>query len=70
VIRWRNEFKPELKAEAIRAARWIGRLTTIRTLAAGGQADIHHEADARARKFIEAVSGGWPEGLVEPQVAA
>jgi hypothetical protein len=21
-------------------------------------------------KFIEAVSGGWPEGLVEPQVAA
>ena len=35
VIRWRNEFKPELKAEAIRAARWRSRrLTTTRTLAA------------------------------------
>ena len=34
VIRWRNEFKPELKArKAIRAVRWRSRWpTTIRTL--------------------------------------
>ena len=61
VIRWRNEFKPELKAEG-----W-SRCTMEIEVADyypdfGGKAvklTIDHEADGP--KFIEAVSGGWPK---------
>jgi uncharacterized protein YndB with AHSA1/START domain len=63
VIRWRNDFKPELKAEG-----W-SRCTMEIELADyypdfGGKAvklTISHEMEGEGEKFIEAVSGGWPK---------
>ena len=55
VIKWRNEFKPELQAEGyslctidLEARHEAVRLT------------ITHEMEKPGTKFIEAVSGGWP----------
>ena len=63
VIRWCNEFKPELKAEG-----W-SRCTLEIEMADyypdfGGKAvklTINHELEGEGTKFIEAVSGGWPK---------
>ena len=66
VIRWRNEFKPELKAEG------YSRCTMEIEMADyypdfGGKAvklTILHEIEGEGgAKFIEAVSGGWPQVL-------
>ena len=65
VIKWRNEFKPELKAEG------YSRCTMEIETAAyypdrGGKAvklTITHELEGEGMKFIEAVSGGWPKVL-------
>jgi uncharacterized protein YndB with AHSA1/START domain len=65
VIHWRNEFKPELKAEG-----W-SRCTMEIEMADyypdfGGKAvrlTILHELEGEGAKFIEAVSGGWPKVL-------
>ena len=56
VLKWRNEFKPELKAEGYSRC-------TIEIEAANGavKLSIVHENDAPGSKFIEAVSGGWPK---------
>ena len=58
VIRWRNEWKPELKAEGdsrctfeIKAAANVTRLT------------VTHVMDKPSSKLIGAVSGGWPKVL-------
>jgi uncharacterized protein YndB with AHSA1/START domain len=55
VLRWHNEFKPELKAEGparctyeLEPADGVVKLT------------ITHGIDRPQSKFIEAVSGGWP----------
>jgi uncharacterized protein YndB with AHSA1/START domain len=66
VIRWRNEFKPELKAEG-----WSRCTMEIETAEYypdyGGKAaklTIRHEIEGEGgAKFIEAVSGGWPKIL-------
>jgi uncharacterized protein YndB with AHSA1/START domain len=55
VIKWRNEFRPEIKAEG------YSRCTI--DLEPTGQAvklTITHEMDRTGTQFIEAVSGGWP----------
>jgi uncharacterized protein YndB with AHSA1/START domain len=55
VIKWRNEFRPEIKAEG------YSRCTI--DLEPAGQAvklTITHEMDRTGSQFIEAVSGGWP----------
>jgi uncharacterized protein YndB with AHSA1/START domain len=55
VIKWRNEFRPELKAE--------GYSLCTMDLEARGEAvklTITHEMEKPGTKFIEAVSGGWP----------
>jgi uncharacterized protein YndB with AHSA1/START domain len=55
VIKWRNEFRPEVKAEG------YSRCTI--DLEPTGQAvklTITHEMERVGTKFIEAVSGGWP----------
>ena len=65
VIRWRNEFKPELKAEG------YSRCTMEIEMADyypdfGGKAaklTITHELEGEGTRFIEAVSGGWPKVL-------
>jgi uncharacterized protein YndB with AHSA1/START domain len=58
VIKWRNEFRPELKAEG------YSRCTL--ELEPAGQAvklTITHEMERTGTKFIDAVSGGWPRIL-------
>ena len=58
VLKWRNEFKPELKAEGYS-------LCTFELEAMGGavKLTITHALDRPDSKFIEAVSGGWPRIL-------
>ena len=58
VMRWRNEFRPELKAEGYSTCR-------IELEQADGavRLTIRHEIDKPGAKFIEAVSGGWPKVL-------
>jgi uncharacterized protein YndB with AHSA1/START domain len=58
VLKWRNEFRPELREEGysrctmeIEPADEVVKLT------------ITHEIDKPGSKFIEAVSGGWPKIL-------
>jgi uncharacterized protein YndB with AHSA1/START domain len=65
VIRWRNEFKPELKAEG------YSRCTMEIEMADyypdfGGKAvklTVSHSLEGEGTKFVEAVSGGWPKVL-------
>jgi uncharacterized protein YndB with AHSA1/START domain len=55
VIKWRNEFRPELQAE--------GYSLCTMALEPRGEAvklTITHEMEQPGTKFIEAVSGGWP----------
>jgi uncharacterized protein YndB with AHSA1/START domain len=63
VIRWRNEFKPELKAEGYsRCTMQIEEAGYYPDF--GGKAaklTIHHEIESDGGKFVEAVSGGWPK---------
>ena len=56
VIRWRNQFKPELKAE--------GDSLCTMELEPNGTAvklSITHTIEREPSKLIEAVSGGWPK---------
>jgi uncharacterized protein YndB with AHSA1/START domain len=63
VIRWRNEFKPELKAEGwSRCSMDIEMAEYYPDF--GGKAvklTIRHELEGEGTRFIEAVSGGWPK---------
>jgi uncharacterized protein YndB with AHSA1/START domain len=58
-IRWRNEFMPELKAEG-----WS--LCTMEIEPAAGETvklTVTHGIDRAPSKFIDAVTGGWPQVL-------
>jgi uncharacterized protein YndB with AHSA1/START domain len=55
VIKWRNEFRPELREEGYSRCTF--------TLEAVGQSvklTIDHEIDRPDSKFVQAVSNGWP----------
>jgi uncharacterized protein YndB with AHSA1/START domain len=56
VIRWQNQFKPELKAEG-------ASLCTMELEPEGPavKLSITHTVEREPSKFIEAVSGGWPK---------
>jgi uncharacterized protein YndB with AHSA1/START domain len=55
VLTWRNEFKPELRAEG------YSRLTyELEPLGTSVKLSILHEMDAPDSKLIGAVSQGWP----------
>jgi len=58
VLKWRNEFRPELKAEGYSRA-------TLELEPQGEMVKltVTHEIDKTGSKFIEAVSGGWPSIL-------
>jgi len=58
VLRWRNEFKPELKSEGHSRC-------TVELEPVGGavKLTITHVMDRAESKFIEKVSGGWPRIL-------
>nr|WP_294501359.1 SRPBCC family protein [uncultured Rhodopila sp.] len=55
VLKWRNEFRPELNAEGFAYC-------TMEIEAAGAavKLTITHAIDRPGSKLIEAVSGGWP----------
>lgn len=57
-LKWRNEFRPELKAEGFA-------LCTIEIEPYGDavRLSIAHSIERADSKFIEAVSGGWPKVL-------
>jgi uncharacterized protein YndB with AHSA1/START domain len=58
-IRWRNEWKPEMNAEG-----WS--LCTMEIEPAVGETvklTVTHGIEHEGSKFIEAVSGGWPQIL-------
>jgi uncharacterized protein YndB with AHSA1/START domain len=58
VLSWRNEFKPELKAEG------YSRLTyELEQVGESVKLTITHEIDKPESKFIQAVSNGWPHIL-------
>jgi uncharacterized protein YndB with AHSA1/START domain len=58
VIKWRNEFRPELKAEGY--SRCVMELEPADGIV---KLTITHSIDQPKAKFIEAVSGGWPKIL-------
>jgi uncharacterized protein YndB with AHSA1/START domain len=58
VIKWRNEFKPELKAEGYAICTM-----ELEPVADAVKLTIAHSIDTENAKFIEAVSGGWPKIL-------
>nr|WP_294547454.1 SRPBCC family protein [uncultured Rhodopila sp.] len=58
VLKWRNEFRPELNAEG------FARCTMeIEPLGDAVRLTITHAIDRPGSKLIEAVSGGWPRIL-------
>jgi uncharacterized protein YndB with AHSA1/START domain len=58
VLKWRNEFKPDLKSEGY--ARCAIELESVSDAV---KLTITHTMDRAESKFIEAVSGGWPRIL-------
>jgi uncharacterized protein YndB with AHSA1/START domain len=58
VIKWRNEFRPEIKAEG------YSRCTIqLEPMGEAVKLTITHEMERPGTHFIEAVSGGWPRIL-------
>ncbi len=55
VFRWRNEFRPELKAEGPARCTY-----EIEPVDGAVKLTVTHAMDRPNTKFIEAVSGGWP----------
>lgn len=58
VLRWRNEFMPELKAEGETRATYV-----LEPVGDTVKLTIVHEIAKPGSKFIEKVSGGWPKVL-------
>lgn len=55
VLKWRNEFKPELREEG------YSRMTyEIEKKGQSVKLTVIHEMERPGSKFIDAVSGGWP----------
>jgi uncharacterized protein YndB with AHSA1/START domain len=55
VLKWRNEFIPELKAEGYSRC-----VIEIEPVGEAAKLTISHSMEKENSKFIEAVSGGWP----------
>jgi uncharacterized protein YndB with AHSA1/START domain len=58
VLKWRNEFRPELKAEGYASCT-----IQLEPMADAVKLTISHVMDRAESKLIEAVSGGWPRIL-------
>jgi len=58
VLRWRNEWKPELRAEGDAQC-----VFELEPLEGAVKLSITHTMERPGSKFIEAVSGGWPRIL-------
>jgi uncharacterized protein YndB with AHSA1/START domain len=57
-IRWRNEFRPELKAEG-----WSLCTMEIEPVEDAVKLTVTHSMERAGSKFIAAVSAGWPQIL-------
>jgi uncharacterized protein YndB with AHSA1/START domain len=57
-IRWRNEFRPELKEEG-----WSLCTMEIELAEGAVKLTVTHSIERAESKLIEAVSGGWPQIL-------
>ena len=57
-LKWRNEFRPELKAEGFALCT-----LEIEPVGAAVRLTITHTIERAESKFIQAVSGGWPKVL-------
>jgi uncharacterized protein YndB with AHSA1/START domain len=57
-IRWRNEFRPELKAEG-----WSLCTMELEPQGEAVKLTVTHSIERESSKFIGAVSGGWPQVL-------
>jgi uncharacterized protein YndB with AHSA1/START domain len=57
-IRWRNEFKPELKAEG-----WSLCTMEIESVDGVVKLTVTHSIEREGSRFIGAVSDGWPQVL-------
>jgi uncharacterized protein YndB with AHSA1/START domain len=58
VVKWRNEFRPELKEEGFSRATY-----ELETVGDTVRLTVTHEIGKKDSKFIQAVSGGWPKVL-------
>jgi len=58
VIKWRNEWKPELKTEGY--SRCTFEIELVNNVA---KLTVTHSIEKEPSKLIEAVSGGWPKIL-------
>ena len=58
VLKWRNEFRPELKSEGYSRCTF-----DLEPIADAVKLTITHVMDQAQSKLIEAVSGGWPRIL-------
>lgn len=58
VLKWRNEFRPELKAEGYAQCT-----IELEPISDAVKLTITHSMDRAGSKLIEAVSGGWPRIL-------
>ena len=58
VLKWRNEFKPELKAEGYGLC-----VIELAPISEAVKLTITHTMERAESKLIEAVSGGWPRIL-------
>jgi uncharacterized protein YndB with AHSA1/START domain len=57
-IRWRNEFNPELKAEG-----WSHCTMELEPVDQAVKLTVSHSIEREQSRFIDAVSGGWPQIL-------
>jgi uncharacterized protein YndB with AHSA1/START domain len=58
VIKWRNEWKPELSAEGFARCAF-----DFETVGEAVKLTVTHSMERDASRLIEAVSGGWPKIL-------
>ncbi len=58
VLKWRNEFRPELKAEGYSRLTYL-----LEKQDKSVKLTVIHEMDKEGSKFIQAVSSGWPHIL-------
>jgi uncharacterized protein YndB with AHSA1/START domain len=58
VLKWQNEFRPDLKAEGFSKCTM-----EIEPVDGAVKLTVVHEIDQSKSKVIEAVSGGWPKIL-------
>ena len=61
VIKWRNEWKPELKAEGYALCTYA--IETPDNAPGAVKLTVTHTIDKENAQFIQAVSGGWPRIL-------